>query len=378
MSASLPPRRRHPPTRHAVDVAIVGGGPAGSATALALRAHAPALRVALIEATAYTAPRLGETLPPLAGQLLQHLGVADAFAALAPRAVHGSRAAWGSDSPVVEDYLFTGRGAGWHLDRAAFDALLATEAARRGAALWRRRRLRELTGNAGAWRLALSRGPMLAARFVVDATGGAAVVARRCGAHPIADDRLVGLARFFDDPAGDPRILVEAFADGWWYTAGLPGGRRVACCFTDGDIAARLQLAELPGWRRALAATHEVAPSLSHARPRGRLLARAAATRRLDPVAGPGWLALGDAATIFDPLSSQGVVKALRGGIFAAYAIADELGSDERTATSPSGLDRYRNFVASEHASYLATRHEVYAAEQRWPDRPFWQRRHAS
>ena len=61
------------------DVAVVGGGPGGSATALALRAHAPSLSVALIEASRYESPRIGETLPPPARQMLEHLGVWEAF-----------------------------------------------------------------------------------------------------------------------------------------------------------------------------------------------------------------------------------------------------------------------------------------------------------
>jgi len=49
------------------DVVILGGGPAGAATALSLRSHAPDLSVALIEQTNYHAMRIGETLPPRCG-----------------------------------------------------------------------------------------------------------------------------------------------------------------------------------------------------------------------------------------------------------------------------------------------------------------------
>jgi 2-polyprenyl-6-methoxyphenol hydroxylase-like FAD-dependent oxidoreductase len=49
-----------------LDVLILGGGPAGCATALALRAHAPALSVALLEAGHYDRPRIGEVLPAAA------------------------------------------------------------------------------------------------------------------------------------------------------------------------------------------------------------------------------------------------------------------------------------------------------------------------
>ncbi|HYR12538.1 MAG TPA: tryptophan 7-halogenase, partial [Longimicrobium sp.] len=63
------------------DVVVAGGGPAGCAAALALRAHAPGLSVALVEASAYGGERIGETLPPHAAEVLEHLGVGDAFRA---------------------------------------------------------------------------------------------------------------------------------------------------------------------------------------------------------------------------------------------------------------------------------------------------------
>jgi flavin-dependent dehydrogenase len=37
------------------------------------------------------------------------------------------------------------------------------------------------------------------------------------------------------------------------------------------------------------------------------------------------WLAVGDAASTFDLLSSRGIVKALRSGVCPLYAIADPL-----------------------------------------------------
>src|SRR5688572_21847771 len=110
------------------DVVVVGGGPGGCAAALALRGHAPGLRVALAEATEYAGPRIGETLPPPAAGLLRHLGVWNAFAAQGHRPAYGTAAAWGSAQPHDNDFLFQVDGVGWHLDRAAFDSMLAAQA----------------------------------------------------------------------------------------------------------------------------------------------------------------------------------------------------------------------------------------------------------
>jgi flavin-dependent dehydrogenase len=389
------------------DAAVVGGGPAGCATALALRAHAPTLRVALLEASTYDRPRLGETLPPLARQLLEHLGVWDAFVAQGHRQVHGTAAAWGSAVPRGHDYFFGMQGSGWHLDRAAFDAMLAAQAERQGVTVLRRTRVRgaerdggerdDGAGRRGAerggWQLDLGGGRRLHARFVVDATGPSASVARLAGARFAALDRLTGYGRLFDEPAAagsapggaagpgggraaaprDPRVLVEAFADGFWYTAGLPGGRRVAVCLTDADVARRLRLTDAAGWERALAATTHVRQVLQEARSAGPLLVRPAQSRLLQPAAGDGWLAVGDAASLFEPLSAQGIVKALRSGIFAAYAAGDLLARGDAR-----GMDRYARLIPDEFAGYTQARARIYAEERRWPQSEFWRRRTAA
>jgi flavin-dependent dehydrogenase len=358
--------------RAPVDVLVAGGGPGGCACALVLRAHAPGLSVALAEASDYSAPRVGETLSPAAGRLLRHLGVHDAFLAQGHGAAYATAAAWGAPVPHENDFLFSARGAGWHLDRAAFDALLAREAGARGVEVMPATRVESVAREeGGGWTARLSSGAFLRARLVVDATGARAGVARRMGARSVAVDRLAGFVRFFRSSGGDPRTLVEAFGDGWWYTAPLPGGGRVAACMTDSDIGRGLGVAQAEGWERALASAPRVRRALAGAEPSGGVVARAARSRSLEPAAGDGWLAVGDAACTFDPLSSQGVAKALRSGVFAAYAAGDLLAKGDG-----AGMARYRRFVADEFAGYLRTRAAYYAAEARWPRHAFWRRRH--
>ncbi|HEX2188120.1 MAG TPA: monooxygenase, partial [Longimicrobiaceae bacterium] len=138
-------------TPRRVDVAVVGGGPGVSAAALSLRAHAPALSVALLEATRYEATRLGETLPPPARRLLEHLGAWDAFLAQGHGESHGTAAAWGAPTPRDNDFVFSARGVGWHLDRAAFDAMLAGRAEAAGAVVLRGARLAAAARSGREW-----------------------------------------------------------------------------------------------------------------------------------------------------------------------------------------------------------------------------------
>ncbi len=356
-----------------LDVAIVGGGPGGSAAALSLRSHTPSLSVVLIEATRYESFRIGETLPPPVRPILEHLGVWEAFRAQRHREVHGTTAVWGAAVPLDNDFIFMPASTGWHLDRAAFDAMLAGQADRRGAVVLLGTRLRNAERAGDGWRLTLSTGDILWVRFIVDATGGAALVARRSGARLVSADRLVGIACFFEGSGEDPRTLVEAFEYGWWYTAGLPDGRRITVCVTDADVAQRKGLNEAEQWHRMLAAMPHAGAVSREGMPCTPLVVRSTASRRLEPAAGDHWLAVGDSASRFDPLSSQGIAKALRSGIFASYAIGDLLTRDD-----DSGLRRYDRYVTQEFESYAEVRAKYYRKEQRWPASDFWRRRHAN
>ncbi|MGH9764333.1 MAG: NAD(P)/FAD-dependent oxidoreductase, partial [Blastocatellia bacterium] len=169
----------------------------------------------------------------------------------------------------------------------------------------------------------------------------------------------------------EPRTLVESFEDGWWYTAGLPDGRRIIACMTDSDLARGMKLKNSEQWCRQLEAMPTIGGVWRNSEPCGPVVVHSTESRRLEPVTGESWLAVGDSASRFDPLSSQGIVKALRSGVFASYAIGDLL-----TRNDGSGLLRYGRYVRDEFKSYCETRAKYYSEEQRWPTSEFWRRRH--
>lgn len=357
------------------DVAVLGGGPAGAAAALSLLAEAPSLRVVIVERSA-AGPRVGEALHPGAQALLARLGVWEAFLAGAHAPAWGTAACWGEGEPAANDFLFHPAGRGWHLDRARFDALLLERARQRGARVLVPARVASCGRADGGWELGLEvdgERRRLAARFAIDATGRRAAFARRQGARLVAADRLVGAVVFSEQAAGSadtPAVtLVEATAEGWWYSAPLPGGRLVAAFMTDADLAGALR--EPAGWAARLADAPHTAARLAGTRALGGPRLVAARSQRLDRAAGPGWAAAGDAASAFDPLSSQGIVKALRSGTWAAWAALDWLRGE------PAGVEKLQLLVEQEFAAYLEVRAEVYGAEGRFRDEAFWRRRAA-
>lgn len=346
------------------------------ATALSLRQHNPALTVAVLERSGYDKPRIGETLPANARPLMEQLGVWSAFVQSGHLPAHGTSAAWDSSTLQANESFFRLHGHGWHLDRCAFDAMLAEAALQRGARLRTHTRVQDCRQQSDQrWQLtarAREDGPWrLSARFVVDATGRLAWFARQQGAERIVHDQLTAVAVLFEvEPDGvDTYALVETFPSGWWYSALLPAGRMMVMCMSDADLVRQQRLMTPARW---LAQTYQATHTwnrLQTAQPLERPRVYPAHTQRLQPVAGAGWLAVGDAASTFDPLSSQGIYKALRSGIFASYAILDWFQGQ------PAGLKRYADLHASEFEQYRTTWASYYAREQRWPHAPFWQRR---
>jgi flavin-dependent dehydrogenase len=354
------------------DVLVVGAGPAGTIAALNL---APRRRVLLVERDLAVGARIGEALAPAARRLLADMGLLDSFAAQGHAPCHANRSIWGADAPRETDFLRDPDGSGWHLDRARFDGWLRAVAIARGAELIAPARVEVIERAGGKWRvrLAADAGAVeILADIVIDAGGRAAPIARRLGARRLALDRLVcGWVGGAADAIELGVSHVEAVADGWWYSAPLPGGRRVLAFHTDADLPA----ARVARDRDALVAAARHAAHLARLlsacgfRPDGIGAYMAAHSAALVPCAGECWLAAGDAALAFDPLSAQGLLNALFTGLAAAEA------ADRRLAGDQDALADYAATIAGIGGRYRRHLELWYEAERRWPDAPFWQRR---
>jgi flavin-dependent dehydrogenase len=94
----------------------------------------------------------------------------------------------------------------------------------------------------------------------------------------------------------------------------------------------------------------------------------APSARRM-PMVGEDWIAVGDSASSYDPLSGRGIFKALRQGAYAAEAVHDRLSGDKLA------LGRYAGRVRQEFDIYVQQRRLYYATEQRWISHSFWSSR---
>lgn len=350
------------------DVIIIGAGPAGSTAALNLAATR---RVVMVERRPDIPPRIGESLVPAARRLFTDMGLWPSFEAEPHAPCYGNRSVWGSNEPIDSDFLRDPDGHGWHLDRARFDAWLRVVAVSRGAQLFAPARVANLERTGEGWRVSLTTAAGqvgMTARFLIDAGGRAAPLARRLGARRHRHDRLACGWIHGQSFGGSGLTFIEAVEDGWWYSAPLPNNRRVLAFHTDANLpSAAIARDRGAMLRHATSAPHlrELLASVKFAADQ-RSGFTAAHSAHLAPCSGEGWLAAGDAALSFDPLSSQGLFNAVYTGLAAAEA------TESCLSNAADALSDYERAIADIRHAYAEQLAFWYGTETRWRDRPFW------
>jgi len=309
--------------------------------------------------------KIGEALPGAALRILKILDLPIPSEKGPHRRIFGNLSSWGSELLDATDFIRDPDGPGWRLDRLRFDAELRDAASRSGARLLQTR-IKRAVPTGKTWDVCFENGATVTVRWLIDATGRSAALARRLGVKRVPDSPLIALYAFGRPDTGGSfdRTLVEAVPEGWWYAASLPSGVPVAAFHTRPIAAARLK--NLPGaWGRAVTRTRYLKTMLPVANwtpPR----AAEAGGARLEQFGGNGWLACGDAALAFDPISAQGILSALYTAKLAGETVVAALENED------AALARYTAQVDSIRRTYLVNRRKIYAGEDRWAARAFW------
>jgi flavin-dependent dehydrogenase len=345
------------------DVLVAGAGPAGAvaATLLARKGH----RVVLADGVDPARHKVGEHLAPAAVRMLRKLQIDFQPDRHVP--VGGILSCWGAGDLIATDSINDPEGPGLLLDRAAFDAALRANAVAAGAEFQAANVVS--VGHRSGWQAVLRNGSAVSARWLLDATGRRSFLARHLGIARKRDARMAAVYRI---GAGDrPRLdrtMIEATPGGWWYAASLPDGRSIAGFHLGIDDASTL--ARQPdAWVQAMMATSHIKKRFPPAGFATRLPSQDAGGACLAQFAGEGWLACGDAALAFDPISGQGMLTAIHQGALASDCIDDALNGGTANLGEYSGrLDRIRNTYSQRHR-------EVYSRERRWRSMPFWSSR---
>lgn len=331
------------------DIAVVGGGPAGSICALLL-ARAGA-RVTLIDRPRYGVAPV-ELLSGRARRMLQtHLH--KPLRHLMPvREIFETLSLWGTEEPASWSALQNPWGYGVSVNRDSFDALLLTAAQEAGVCVVRDSEVRCAEFQRDAWRLSLlsARGSKTdRADHLVLATGAnAPILVDRAPAEEVSQFACMAHVNV-SAPAEEHIFHLESARQGWWY--GLPnpkGGRFVAFCSSAGAFSPR-HIPSREAFVEMLSGTRLVGAGMTPGLGAIRMNGRPAGPRCHAQVAGANWIAVGDAAFVPDPLSGKGIEFAIESAQFAVEALC----ARNREAALNEYAQRIGNFAA-EHKKQSA------------------------
>lgn len=354
------------------DFVVVGGGPSGCAAAIGLARSGA--RVQLLERSDGHAFNPGEILEPKIRYPLTELGLMERFHSLGFLLIAGKLSIWGGQTPIEVDSIRDPYGPGYLVDRRQMGTWLLSEAIDAGVTVSTRVGQVEFEDRLApriAWSDREGRREACPA-LVIEAVGRAgSVVGNSVREHL---DGLVALLLYSEQPQAqirDQRLVIEASADGWWYSAPLPGVRSVIAYMTDADLIPRASGERLRWLYRVVACSPHTSERMNSWMPSAQPVVRSAASSRRMAMCGKGWVSIGDAAATYDPLSGRGVVAALSKGTALARQISR--GVD---------LERAKHlYVAAERAAfadYAIEWREIYSREKRWQKNDFWCRRHDS
>ena len=353
------------------EVIIAGNGIAGLVVSLLLkRKGIPHLL--LNRTTAKKQLALGETLPPSALPLLQSVGLLDLFESNSLHRTRGYHSAWGSRAITDHNFFFHSPFKhGLKINKQSLEQDLERLTAE-NILRFEKMNAVHLDQKGVTVELQNDRGPMvLRGSCIVDATGRNRAVLKLLGIVNEEFDQLTAYSCHLprlDHPKITHSVFVESFEHGWGIVSRLSDEVQVMLLFSRRRVGIHAELKDYSCWPAILFGTAYLRDFLS---PEAdvRVVGGDAGSSRAAQLAGKCWLAAGDAAIAFDPLSSHGITNAVYTAHRAAEAIALHL-SD----ANEKHFREYASSLSSIFATYVATKDELYQRERRWPAAAFWTR----
>ncbi len=330
------------------DIAVIGGGPAGAATAI--RAAREGARVVVVEKGPYGRDKVcGDGLTPRAVAALDELKIplADAHLIDGLRMIAGKQV---RELPWPSGDRFPDHGAVW--PRRRLDAALIDAAVDAGADVRFETSGEPILDDDGrAVGISTPHG-RIDADLVVAATGAPGTVARLLGAERDPNEPFgLAIRAYVESPRHDDRHLEACLTikddQGTW----IPG---YGWMFPCGDGTVNIGVGALStmkgfkqlnlnhlldSYRSLVQDSWEIGPNLE--RPRAWRLPMSTTKRH-----GPGWVAIGDAAGLVNPMNGEGIDYGLESGMLAAdLFLADP-------ARAPAEYDRQ---IGERFDSFLRT-----------------------
>jgi flavin-dependent dehydrogenase len=353
------------------DVAIIGGGPAGS-TAAALLAQA-GRRVIVFEREKFPRFHIGESLLPFSMKAFTRLGLEEKLSRAGFIKKYGGEIIGACSDTGTKFYFKDGYRSqtdhSYQVTRGDFDKVLLDHARESGAQVHEQTAVDEIEFLDGRVEVAAkSNGSSHAiqARYLVDASGRTSFLSRQFKIKKTYDHlHKLSIFAHYDGVwrpegiDGTLTVLVRA-VDRWFWLIPLTAERTSVGVVLDSEAFRKSKLSAEDFLEQALAGQPTVAKRMTNARRVSKAYVEADFSYRSERLYGERWLLTGDAAGFIDPIFSSGVFLAIFSGENCADVLNEVL---DRPSKARRLFARYARSVNRAMDVYLRFVNAWYTKE---------------
>ena len=366
-----------------IDIVVAGGGPAGATISRLLAGFG--YHVVLLEKAFFPRHQIGESLPPSIIPILDFLGLRALVEEAGFLRMPGHTVFWGDSHPRTSYYSEDYTRRGFQVWREDFDLILLQHARNGGVQVMEGQTVNHVRLGSGAvtvhYRASSGIQGQIEAPFFIDATGRVGVLARQ-GLRKRDDIfQTLAVTGYWQGALGLEGLdfantLVETYADGMVWSVPLHNGLRNVTLMVDWQQGSYIRK---QGLRHFYLSEIKKVPYVFGLLEQAQL---AQPPRAFDTslytagtFASERFLLVGDAGLFIDPLSSEGVHKAMASAITGAVTVNTILKRPSMAEYASGFYQEGQQRIYQLHYGQIA---QYYREEGRWPDQVFWQRRSRS